>query len=340
MKKLKHNIDKDWLIEQYVTLRKSTTDIAKEIGCGTKTIRDNLLRFGVILRNNSESHLLSDNKIELLKDYSWLYEQYCDLEYSPAQIGKHINCGARIVIKALMEHNISIRDICEAQYKNDNVESLIFLKDKEWLNIKYQTCSMNDIAKELNVTPTTVMRYFKKHNIKRRTNTETKLFDVISLIEDKDWLFEQYIILGKTAQQISQELNISDCTIGKYLRKHEIEIKYTVGYSMKCIQWLESIIAKEGVFIQHAMNGGEYQIPGTRFKVDGYCKETNTCYEFHGDIFHGNPDLFEGHEQCHAFNDFTAKQLYDATIERENKIISLGYNLVVMWENDFNKLNS
>ena len=56
----------------------------------------------------------------------------------------------------------------------------------------------------------------------------------------------------------------------------------------------------------------------------------------HGDIFHGNPDLFEEHEQCHAFNDLTAKELYNKTKERENKIISLGYNLVVIWENDFN----
>jgi len=63
-----------------------------------------------------------------------------------------------------------------------------------------------------------------------------------------------------------------------------------------------------------------------------------TIYEFHGDCFHGNPDLFEGHEQCHPYKKLKAKELYDKTKERENKIISLGYNLVTIWENDFDKL--
>jgi hypothetical protein len=161
---------------------------------------------------------------------------------------------------------------------------------------------------------------------------------ILPLIKDKEWLFEQYIVLGKTAQQIGQELDISDCTIGKYLKQHEIEIRYTVGYSMKCIKWLESIMSQEGIFIQHAGNIGEFNIPGTRYKADGYCKKTNTVYEFHGDCFHGNPDLFEDTEQCNPFNDLTAKELYDDTINRENKIKELGFNLVVIWENDFNKL--
>lgn len=107
-------------------------------------------------------------------------------------------------------------------------------------------------------------------------------------------------------------------------------------YSKVAIKWLNSIDPN----IQHAENGGEYRIiklDGTYFKADGYCKETNTVYEFHGDVFHGNPDLFEPNTKCHPFNkDITAKELYDKTIEREEYIKSLGYNLVVMWENDYN----
>jgi len=167
---------------------------------------------------------------------------------------------------------------------------------------------------------------------------QSHMVDILPLIEDKEWLFEQYITLGKTAVQIAQELNIHSSTIGEYLKQHEIEIRYTVGYSMKCIQWLESIMQQEQIFIQHAGNIGEYHIPGTRFKVDGYCGETNTCYEFHGDIFHGNPDLFEDTDTPNFYNkEITAKELYTKTKERETRIKELGYNLVVMWENDFNQ---
>lgn len=168
--------------------------------------------------------------------------------------------------------------------------------------------------------------------------SQKNIGDILPLIGDKEWLFEQYITLGKTAIHIAQELGVDDTTIGNYLRQHEIEIRHAIGFSIKSIQWLESIMEKEGIFIQHAMNGGEYRIPGTRYRVDGYCQETNTVYEFHGDIFHGNPDLFEGGEKCHAFNDFTAKELYERTKERENKIRELGYNLITIWENDFNRI--
>ena len=44
---------------------------------------------------------------------------------------------------------------------------------------------------------------------------------------------------------------------------------------------------KENIPIQHAENGGEFYIQGIG-KVDGYCQETNTVYEFHGSYWHGN----------------------------------------------------
>lgn len=53
---------------------------------------------------------------------------------------------------------------------------------------------------------------------------------------------------------------------------------------------------------------------------------------------HSNPDLFDAEYKCHPFNNFTAKELYNKTKERENEIISIGYNLITIWENDYNKL--
>ena len=62
---------------------------------------------------------------------------------------------------------------------------------------------------------------------------------------------------------------------------------YTKRYNhSKCsIVWLEWIMQKENKTIQHALNGGEYRIPGTKFHVDGYCKETNEVFEFLGVSF-------------------------------------------------------
>lgn len=54
--------------------------------------------------------------------------------------------------------------------------------------------------------------------------------------------------------------------------------------------------------------------------MDGYCQKTNTIYEFHGDMWHGNPRIFESDICCSPFSDLTAGRLYQKTIERENLI--------------------
>lgn len=107
------------------------------------------------------------------------------------------------------------------------------------------------------------------------------------------------------------------------------------NFSKIALKWLDIISEKENINIQHALNGGEYIIPGTKFRIDGYCKETNTVYEFYGDAFHGNPMIFGKNEKCHPFNDISAIELYKSTIERENIIKKLGYNIISIWENEF-----
>ncbi len=166
------------------------------------------------------------------------------------------------------------------------------------------------------------------------------MLSYLPLLLDFDWLYNQYVINNKTATKISNEFGITTKTVIKYLKQQEITIRSISQYSYSCINWLETIMEQEQIPIQHALNGGEYQIPGTKYKVDGYCQETNTIYEFHGDIWHGNPKLFNTDECCHPWSDLTAGELYQKTIEREEDIKKLGYNLVTIWESDFNENKS
>jgi hypothetical protein len=75
-------------------------------------------------------------------------------------------------------------------------------------------------------------------------------------------------------------------------------------------------------------------IPGRQFIVDGYMPETNTVYEFYGDIFHGNPKTLNL-DDVSRFCNKTNRQLYEETLERERMIREAGYNIIVMWESDF-----
>lgn len=112
----------------------------------------------------------------------------------------------------------------------------------------------------------------------------------------------------------------------------------TPSYSKKSIRWLTFIEKQSKIIIQHAESGkGEYMIPSTELKVDGYCKETNTVYEFYGDIWHGNPEKFKANEKCNPYHKKTAGQLFQQTIDKETKIKKLGYNLVTIWESEYDK---
>jgi len=110
-------------------------------------------------------------------------------------------------------------------------------------------------------------------------------------------------------------------------------------YSQSSIFWLETIMKKKGIFIQHAENKGEYNIPTTNYKADGYCEANNTVYEFYGDCWHGNLEIYNEDEQCHPFSDECAGNLYIKTMQREQKIKKLGYNLVTIWENEFKHIS-
>lgn len=110
----------------------------------------------------------------------------------------------------------------------------------------------------------------------------------------------------------------------------------TNGYSKFQIEWLNEVMEKENIHIMHAENGGEFKIIGVG-KIDGYCKETNTCYEAHGSFYHGAIEIYNPND-INPVNKKTFGELYRDTMERDNKIRNLGYNLIIMWEHDYKKL--
>jgi hypothetical protein len=79
----------------------------------------------------------------------------------------------------------------------------------------------------------------------------------------------------------------------------------------------------------------EYRLKeNNRQPVDAYDPVTNTIYQFHGNYWHGNPLLYEA-TMMNEIAKKTMGELYSNTIESDRKIREWGYNLVVMWENEY-----
>lgn len=65
-------------------------------------------------------------------------------------------------------------------------------------------------------------------------------------------------------------------------------------------------------------------------RVDGYCKENNTVYEYHGSFWHGNPDKY-GASDVHPVSGEIYGAIYRKTLERDQKIRDQGYALITKW---------
>ena len=74
---------------------------------------------------------------------------------------------------------------------------------------------------------------------------------------------------------------------------------------------------------------------GTRVYCDGYIKKTKTVYEFWGDFWHGNPKF---HLPDTKIGNKTAAEVYKATMIKRAKYKENGYNLVEIWEHEWDEL--
>lgn len=112
-------------------------------------------------------------------------------------------------------------------------------------------------------------------------------------------------------------------------------------HSKKSIRWLNYRAGVDDVLIDHFENVGEYKIPGTRYKADSYCRDTNTIYEFQGDAFHGNPKKFKSGDKCHPFDkNITAGALLKRTQRKIDTLKKLGYIIIIAWESEWDKFEN
>jgi len=101
----------------------------------------------------------------------------------------------------------------------------------------------------------------------------------LSVCQDGTWVDETTLAIAK----------------GEFVKSPIALVSPTVHkdqYSQSSIHWLEWVAHNQRIRIIHALNGGEFRLDGTKYKLDGYCVTTNTAYEFHEYIFHGCPTCF------------------------------------------------
>jgi len=95
--------------------------------------------------------------------------------------------------------------------------------------------------------------------------------------------------------------------------------------------WLDSLKIDNLIRTKHFKHGKQ------RFIFDGFDPLTNTIYEFNGDFWHGNPKIYKA-EDTNYFLEKTFGELYEKTLKKESYLKALGFNLVTMWECDWDEI--
>lgn len=208
-------------------------------------------------------------------------------------------------------------------------------EDEDFLVKNYGKLKKLEIAKILGKTEGSI------RNKASRLGLKSNLPRVSRLNQGREsylkWLKTSEYILLEDYTKSSDKLLHQHKTCGRFSRfspnnaRKMVSCKhcYKRAYSKLAIEWLNTF---NNPRILHAENGGEQVVAG--YKVDGYDPSTKTVYEFHGDAWHGNPDIYEPHEKCHPYKNLTAEELFLATVRKSQKL-SIVATVIEIWEADY-----
>jgi IS30 family transposase len=153
---------------------------------------------------------------------SCLRAKYWDEGKSQVEIAEELGVSRVTVFRWMKKHDIETRSYSEIQSDGD-VEKL---KDEEWLREQYKNKqkSQLEIAEELRVDSRTVFRWIEKHNIEKRSYSESQSDGDVKKLKDEEWLREQYINQERSTVDIADEIEVAGSSVRRWMNKHGIEV--------------------------------------------------------------------------------------------------------------------
>lgn len=106
-----------------------------------------------------------------------------------------------------------------------------------------------------------------------------------------------------------------------------------IYHSKISIDWLNYMKVCYNANIQHIgnkVNDGEHRIKNSYYHADGYCKESNTIFEFDGSFHHGDPKIYKSTDINKRLNK-TYGELYQNTLKKRKHCLQNGYNVIHCW---------
>jgi len=111
--------------------------------------------------------------------------------------------------------------------------------------------------------------------------------------------------------------------------------KFQKNYSTGSIEWLE-YMKVSFPDMRHIMNhdAGEFIIPNSTFKADGFSMKDNMIFEYHGDFWHGNPKIYNPSDINQKAKK-TYGELYENTLYKQQFCKKTGFEYKSIWDSEW-----
>lgn len=242
-----------------------------------------------------------------------------------------------------------------------NSEKLIksqLLKNKDYLNFKLEKYGIEVVENKKNSIyiircHTGHLFNISKSNLNDRIYSNREICTICNPIihrpkkvfNNDDFLRRSFEVHKKSFEYLS-EYKSSHVKIKIKCNKCSnifLQLPYAHLQNQGCPKCSRNISYKETLWLdQMGIDESKRQkrilIDDKYYNVDAYDESTNTIYEFYGDYWHGNLNVFNPDHINKTLNKKFG-ELYENTISRQEKLSSYGYNLKVIWEKEFNEIN-
>ena len=235
-------------------------------------------------------------------------------------------------------------------YNNRDVVPFLDAMDKQFAFYKQQNIDMSKDG--VSVPGLTLLYLFNElpsntfFTVFNQTNSDLHLLVKDNIVGGPAIIFHRYhekditkirgeetcrSIVGYDANALYLWALMQDMPTGWYVRRREenqIRPQKAQPFGQMAVQWLTWESAKSGCAIRHQVNGREKRI-GKR-RVDGWCAETRSAYQFHGCFWHGCPKCYDQNE-TNSVNDKTMAVLLEDT-KKNTAYLRRHVKVVEMWE--------
>ena len=270
--------DEHWLNEEYIQKRKSTNQIAKEIGVSKRTVCVYVKKHNITPREDIEYRISNPKTLKSLSDPKWLRENYLAQQKTTSDMANELGVSPHTIISRLKQFGIPIKDNSESHLKNPDVHEK--LQDAKWLEQEYVKSrkTLQQIGKENGVSLRPIKKALLTKGFEIRTQSEQIIQnpDALDALNNKDWLAGEY--LSKTSSTIAKELGVTQTTVLDRLAYFEIIDKKDTSSDgeRKIRDFLGSyteVLANERLVIAPK-------------ELDIYCPRENIAIEYNGTYWH------------------------------------------------------